>query len=64
MKTTTEHSELESIADAARLLQKEGYIMIDPNAMRRAREGFELRRMMDAEAYRQYMSNPASYNHQ
>lgn len=72
MKNTTvqEHSGLESIADksphqkASQLLQKEGYGIIDTDIMRRAGAALELQRRMEAEAYRRYISDPASYNHQ
>ncbi len=64
MKTTSEHPESELIAHATRLLRKEGHIIIDPDTLRRVGEGFELRRRMEADAYRQYMSDPASYDHQ
>lgn len=72
MKTSTirERSGLESIADepqlqrAIKLLQKQGYAIIDPDTLKRASEAFETSRRMEAREYRRYMSDPASYNHQ
>ncbi len=67
-KTVKEHLGLEFIADnspfqkAFQLLQKEGYGIIDPDIMRRAGAALELQRRMEADAYQQYMSDPASYN--
>lgn len=72
MKTTMakEPSRLESIADnsqlrrATKLLQKQGYVVIDPDTVRRMSETFEASRKIDAEYYRRYISDSASYNHQ